>query len=74
MSIMGKKYNRDRARRERAEWLHSNGVHYDEGVRKTAENRRDALYDPLRDGYLPHSDMTAQLMGDPPIGRRAIDG
>ncbi|MBN9007269.1 MAG: hypothetical protein J0H40_17865 [Rhizobiales bacterium] len=36
--------------------------------------RRDAaLYDPRRDDPLHHADLTALLMGDPPIGRRAID-
>lgn len=32
-----------------------------------------ALYDPRRDAPLRHADLTAALMGDPPIGRRAID-
>lgn len=36
-------------------------------------NRAGALYDPLRDGPLQHADLTAAVMGDPPIGRRAID-
>lgn len=36
-------------------------------------HRSSALYDPLRDGPLHHSDLTAWLMKDPPIGRRAID-
>ncbi|WP_157195805.1 hypothetical protein [Bradyrhizobium sp. YR681] len=36
-------------------------------------DRRPALYDPLRDGPLHHADLTAWLMRDPPIGRRAID-
>ncbi|WP_036010650.1 hypothetical protein [Bradyrhizobium yuanmingense] len=36
--------------------------------------RRDlALYDPRRDDPLHHADLTALVMGDPPIGRRAID-
>jgi hypothetical protein len=32
-----------------------------------------AIYDPRRDGPLQHADAAAELMGDPPIGRRAID-
>lgn len=32
-----------------------------------------ALYDPRRDAPLQHEDLTAALMGDPPVGRRAID-
>lgn len=36
-------------------------------------NRAAALYDPLRDQPLQHADLTALLLGDPPIGRRAID-
>lgn len=36
--------------------------------------RRDfAVYDPRRDPPLHHADLTALMMGDPPIGRRAID-
>lgn len=36
-------------------------------------NRAAATYDPLRDGPLHHASPAAALMGDPPIGRRAID-
>lgn len=36
-------------------------------------SRTDALYDPMRDAPLQHADLTAVVMGDPPIGRRAID-
>lgn len=36
-------------------------------------SRADALYDPRRDAPLQHADLTAAVMGDPPIGRRAID-
>lgn len=32
-----------------------------------------AAYDPRRDAPLNHADPAAALMGDPPIGRRAID-
>lgn len=32
----------------------------------------DPLYDPKRDGCLPYADLTAELLGDPPIGRREI--
>jgi len=35
--------------------------------------RELALYDPRRDKPLHHADLTALVMGDPPIGRRAID-
>jgi hypothetical protein len=36
--------------------------------------RRDlALYDPRRDGPRHHADWQALMMGDPPIGLRAID-
>jgi hypothetical protein len=35
--------------------------------------RVSATYDPLRDAPLRHADLTALMMGDPPIGRRAID-
>jgi len=35
--------------------------------------RTDAAYDPMRDPPLQHADLTAAVMGDPPIGRRAID-
>lgn len=32
------------------------------------------IFDPKRDGNLPeHHELTAVLMGDPPVGRRAID-
>lgn len=37
-----------------------------------AAHRRAALYDPLRDRPLRHVDLTAFVMGDPPIGWRAI--
>ena len=30
-------------------------------------------YDPHRDGYLPYESISAIILGDPPIGRRAID-
>lgn len=36
-------------------------------------SRANALYDPRRDAPLQHADLTAVVMGDPPIGRRAID-
>lgn len=35
--------------------------------------RDDALYDPLRDPPLSYADLTAVILKDPPIGRRAID-
>lgn len=35
--------------------------------------RGSALYDPARDGPLHYASLTAMVMGDPPIGRRAID-
>lgn len=37
------------------------------------EYRAAAIYDPARDGPVEHDSMTAVLMGDPPIGRRALD-
>lgn len=30
-------------------------------------------YDPQRDGFPVHRDLTASLMGDPPVGRSALD-
>jgi hypothetical protein len=39
----------------------------------TSVSRANALYDPRRDAPLQHADLTAAVMGDPPIGRRAID-
>ena len=36
-------------------------------------SREHAKYDPLRDAPLYHENLTAAVMGDPPIGRRAID-
>lgn len=46
-----------------APWLHQ-GDHV---------SRVAALYDPLRDPPLQHESPAAALMGEPPIGRRAID-
>lgn len=36
-------------------------------------SRDAALYDPMRDGPLNYANPFALVMGDPPIGRRAID-
>ena len=44
------------------------GVHQGDFVDRSA-----ALYDPRRDAPLCHADLTALVMGDPPVGRRAID-
>jgi hypothetical protein len=44
------------------------GIHRGDFVSRVA-----ALYDPRRDDPLPHADLTSLMMGDPPIGRRAID-
>jgi hypothetical protein len=45
-----------------------------EGVTATALKRADAAYDPMRDGHLPSpEDIVSRLMGDPPVGRRALD-
>ena len=44
------------------------GIHNGDFVKRTG-----AAYDPLRDAPLRHADLTALVMGDPPIGRRAID-
>jgi len=30
-------------------------------------------YDPYRDGERPYDSLTALILGDPPIGRRALD-
>lgn len=57
-------YMRDYMRKRRMGAGHSGEVRPD--VTKAA-------YDPQRDGPAQHSDLTAVLMGDPPIGRRAID-
>ena len=38
-----------------------------------AVRRSEAAYDPERDGKRFHDSITAVLMGDPPVGRRAID-
>jgi hypothetical protein len=46
------------------------GIHRGAGDRT---NRAAAKYDPQRDAALHHADLTAAVMGDPPIGRRAID-
>lgn len=32
--------------------------------------RAEAAYDPARDGVPQYQDLTAQICGDPPIGRR----
>ncbi len=36
-------------------------------------SRDAALYDPQRDPALHYADLTAEIMRDPPIGRRTID-
>lgn len=36
-------------------------------------NRNDAEFDPRRDGLPQYRDLTAQICGDPPIGRSALD-
>jgi hypothetical protein len=41
--------------------------------KETRVDRSGAAYDPMRDGHLPHRDLTAVLLGDPPIGRSALD-
>jgi len=79
-------YMRDRRRLRRAAGLKSNTAA--DRAYKRAEYkseapgchtkgdfvRRDlALYDPMRDAPVRHADLTALVMGDPPIGRRAID-
>jgi hypothetical protein len=63
--------NRDRdLAYKRAEYRsEAPGIHYGDG----RPNRAKALYDPQRDAPLHHADLTAAVMGDPPIGRRAID-
>lgn len=44
-----------------------------EGYQVMMANRAMAAYDPMRDGYRMHDSLTAYLMGDPVIGRRALD-
>ena len=34
---------------------------------------RNPVYDPSRDGERRHDSLTAALMGDPPVGQRALD-
>lgn len=69
---MSKPCNRDREKikaYKRAEYKsEAPFIHCGDHVRRDA-----ALYDPRRDDALHHADLTAALMGDPPIGRRAID-
>lgn len=57
--------------RKRAEYKsEAPGIHFERG---RFVSRINAAYDPLRDAPLHHADLTALMMGDPPIGRRAID-
>lgn len=67
---MSRKRNREKhLAYKRAEYKSvSPGMHKGDFV-----STANALYDPLRDAPLQHADLTAALMGDPPIGRRAID-
>lgn len=60
-----------RLARKRAEYKsEAPGVHQAPG---RFVSRVKAAYDPRRDPPLHHADLTALVMGDPPIGRRAID-
>jgi len=71
-------YMRDRRKRNREAELARKRAEYkseapDIWSKADFVSRDRALYDPLRDAPLRHSDLTAWLMRDPPIGRRAID-
>lgn len=71
-------YERDRARKIRADLIEkgmyvAGAGHTGEGVQETMRKRADAEYDPNRDGPPVWSDPYAALLGDPPIGRRALD-
>jgi len=54
---------------KRAEYKSESPWYHQTGPRVS---RAGALYDPLRDAPPQHADLTAAVMGDPPIGRRAI--
>lgn len=64
----GRNRSRDLAYKRAEYKSEAPGIHKGDFVR-----RGDAAYDPLRDAPLHHADLTALVMGDPPIGRRAID-
>lgn len=73
-------YMRDRRRRRRnreTDLAHKRAEYKSEapGIHTKGDfvRRESALYDPMRDDPLHHADLTALVMGDPPIGRRAID-
>jgi hypothetical protein len=64
-----------RPRRKRAKYVPSPKAFADptSGARGRKEFAAKATYDPLRDGRPTHMDAASALMGDPPVGRRAID-
>jgi hypothetical protein len=43
------------------------------GSQARGPDPRNAAFDPRRDGYPEHASAAAELMGEPPIGRLAID-
>lgn len=74
-----RKYSREYMRRRRAEKLAAEGKpvssvrNYERDRCTEKEFAKNAKYDPKRDGPVQYESITAQLFGDPPIGRRAID-
>ncbi len=66
----GRNRDKDNARKRAEYKSEAPGIHSGKSDRVS---RATALYDPQRDAALHHADLTAVMMGDPPIGRRAID-
>lgn len=64
----GRNRDKDKAFKRALYRSEAPGIHAGDFVSRT-----HALYDPRRDAPLQHADLTALVMGDPPIGRRAID-
>lgn len=78
VSSRDRDYSREYMRERRAR-LRAQGIDPD-SYRKTPRERsqkirleRNATYDPRRDPAPEYADLTARVLGDPPIGRRAID-
>lgn len=70
-----REYYRNYQRKRRA--TPSTAVHYSywevPKVATALTKFSTAIYDPVRDGLPVHESHAAALLGDPPIGRRAID-
>jgi hypothetical protein len=64
----GRNRSKDKAFKRALYKSEAPGIHNGDFV-----SRVHALYDPRRDAPLQHADLTVVVMGDPPIGRRAID-